>query len=104
MITYVADTRGSSLFVTKRDHGVDAHRAPRGNVGGEQGDEEDQDWNGSKNQRVDGLHVVKQRGHQAGESKRGEKADEDTDSCEKGYIVAALVRKIFYERKRATWR
>ena len=48
----------TALFMAQGDHGVDAHRAPRGNVAGCERDEHKKNHDGGKCERVHGADTV----------------------------------------------
>ena len=50
------------LFVPQGDHGVDADGLARGDVAGGEGDECEQDDDGSKGKRICGGHAEEQAG------------------------------------------
>ena len=51
-------------FVPKGDHGIDAHRAVRGNVAGEESDSDKHNRDGCKCEWVASANAVEQAGHQ----------------------------------------
>jgi hypothetical protein len=52
------------LLVSQRDHGIDAHRALRGNVAGEESDRDKHNRDGFKWEWVASANAVEQAGHQ----------------------------------------
>src|SRR5260370_6136961 len=51
----------SLLLVTQGDHGIDAHRAPAGNVAGEERDSDQRERDGHEGQRISRSHAVQER-------------------------------------------
>jgi hypothetical protein len=74
----------TELLIAEGNHGIDAHGATRGDVAGEQGDNEKHSGNGGESERIAGADAVEEARHQPRQSKGRKQTDYDAYEREAG--------------------
>src|ERR1700683_4025081 len=86
--------RGFFSFVPQRDHGIDANGAARGNVAGNDCDEDEQNCRRGKRCGIAGADREEKAGHQPGKRERSDHSDDNPGECDSSSLVEDYAKNV----------